>query len=213
MISQVMEFQLSYLKILKNEAVKVLYSICQQIWKTQQWPQCWKRSVFIPMPKKGNSKEFSTCHAIVLISLASKVMFKIPQAKLQHYMNWELSDVQTGSRNQRANWQHPLDHRESKGIPENISVCFTDYAKAFHKKDHNKLWKILKEMGVPDHLTCLLKSLYVGQKVTVRIICRTTGKFKTGKEAWQGVHSHSGYLTSIQDTSFNIMDCINPKLE
>ena len=62
-------------------------------------------------------------------------------------------------------FQHPLDHRESKGIPENISICFTDYAKAFHCVDHNKLWKILKEMGVPDHLTCLLKSLYVGQKV------------------------------------------------
>ena len=177
-----MEFQLSYLKILKNEAVKVLHSICQQIWKTQQWPQCWKRSVFIPIQKKGNSNESSTYHAIARISFASKVMLKILQAKLQHYMNWELPDVQTGLKNQRSNWQYPLDHRESKGIPENISVCFTDYAKAFHKKDHNKLWKILKEMGVPDHLTCLLKSLYVGQKVAVRIIHGITERFKTGKE-------------------------------
>ena len=78
-----MEFQRSYLKILKNEAVKVLYSICQQIWKTQQWPQCWERSIFIPIKKKkGNSKECSTDHAIALISLASKVMLKILQAKL-----------------------------------------------------------------------------------------------------------------------------------
>ena len=82
-----MEFQLSCLKILKNEAVKVLHSICQQIWKTQQWPQCWKRSVFIPIQKKGDSKECSTCQAIALISLASKVMLKILHAKLQHYMN------------------------------------------------------------------------------------------------------------------------------
>ena len=77
-----MEFQLSYLKILKNEAVKVLHSVCQQIWKTQQWPQCWERSIFIPIQKKGNSKECSTYHAIALISLASKVMLKILQAKL-----------------------------------------------------------------------------------------------------------------------------------
>ena len=148
-------------------------------------------------PKKGNSKECSTYHAIVLISLASKVMLKILQAKLQHYMNWELPAVQTGLRKQRSNWYHPLDHWESKGIPENISVCFTDYAKAFHMKDHHKLWKILKEMGVTDHFTCLLKSLYVGQKATVRIIQGKIERFKTGKEVWQGVHSHSGYLTSI----------------
>ena len=179
-----MEFQLSYLKILKNEAVKVLYSICQQIWKAHQWPQCWQRSVFIPIQKEGNSKECSTYHAIALISLASKVMLKILQAKLQHYMNWEFPDVQTSLRHQRSNCQHPLDHRESKGIPENISIWFADYAKAFHIKDHHKLWKILKEMGVPDHLTCLLKWLYVGQKVAVRIRHRTTERFKTGKEAW-----------------------------
>ena len=175
-----MEFQLSYLNILKNEAVKVLHSTCLQIWNTQQWPQCWKsfHSVFIPIQKKGNSKECSAYHAIVLISLASKVMLKILQAKLQHY--WELPDMQTGLRNQRSNCQHPLDHRESKRIPENISICFTEYAKAFHCVGHNKLWEILKEMGIPDHLTCLLKSLYVGQIAAVRIRHRTTDRFKTG---------------------------------
>ena len=156
-----------------------------------------KRSVFIPIQKKGNSKQCSTYRAIALISLASKVILKILQAKLQHYIHWKLPDVQTGLRNQRSNCQHPLDHRESKGIPENISVCFTDYAKAFHINDHNKLWKILKEMGVPDHLTCLLKSLYVGQKLAVRIRHGKTERFKIGKEAGQGINSHSGYLTSI----------------
>ena len=178
-----MEFQRSYLKILKNEAVKVLYSICQQIWKTQQWPQCWERSIFIPIQKKGNSKECSTYHAIALISLASKVMLKILQANRKHYMNGELPDVQTGLMNQRSNCQCPLDHRESKKIPEDISICFTDYAKAFHCVDQNKLWKILKEMGVPDHLTSLLKSLHVGQKSAVRIIHGITERFKTGKAA------------------------------
>ena len=178
-----MEFQLSYLKILKNEAVKVLHSICQQIWKTQQWPQCWKMSIFIPIQKKGNSNECSIYRAIGLISLASKVMLKILQAKLQLSMNWELPDMQIGLRNQRSKCQRPLDHRESKGIPENISVCFTDHAKFFHCVDQNKLWKILKEMGVPDHLTCLLKSLYVAQKAAVRIRHGTTERFKTGKAA------------------------------
>ena len=113
-----MEFQLSCLKFLTNEAVNMLYSICQQIWKAHQWPQCWKRSVFIPMQKKGNSYECSTYPAIVLISLASKVMLNILQAKFQQYMNWELPNIQTGLSNQRSNCQHSLDHRESKGIPE-----------------------------------------------------------------------------------------------
>src|SRR5574337_49216 len=81
-------------QILKDDAVKVLHSICQQIWKTQQWPLDWKRSVFIPIPKKGNAKEFSNYHTIALISHASKVMLKILQARLQQYVNCELPDIQ-----------------------------------------------------------------------------------------------------------------------
>ena len=83
-------------QILKDDAVQVLHSICQQIWKTQQWPQDWKSSVFIPIPKKGNAKECSNEHTIALISHASKVMLKILQARLQQYMNHELPDVQAG---------------------------------------------------------------------------------------------------------------------
>ena len=85
-------------KILEDDAVKVLHSICQQIWKTQQWPQDWRRSVFIPIPKKGNAKECSIYCTIVLISHASKVMLKILQARLQQYVNHELPDVQAGFR-------------------------------------------------------------------------------------------------------------------
>ena len=88
-------------QILKDDAVKVLHSICQQIWKTQQWPQDWK-SVFIPIPKKGNAKESSNYHTIALISQASKVMLKILQARLQKYMNHELPDVQAGFRKGRG---------------------------------------------------------------------------------------------------------------
>ena len=89
-------------QILKDDAVKVLHLICQQIWKMQQWPQDWKRSVFIPIPNKGNAKECSNYCTIVIISHTSKVILKIPQARLQQYVNSELSDVQAGFRKGRA---------------------------------------------------------------------------------------------------------------
>ena len=89
-------------QILKDDAVKVLHSICQQIWRTQQWPQDWRRSVFIPIPKKGNAKECSNYHTIALISHASKVMLKILQARLQQYVNCELPDVHAGFRKGRG---------------------------------------------------------------------------------------------------------------
>ena len=91
-----MKFQLNYFKILKDDAVKVLYSLCQQIWKTQQWPQDWKRSVSITIPKKGNVKECSNYGTIAIISHTSKVMLKILQARLQQYVNHKLPDVQAG---------------------------------------------------------------------------------------------------------------------
>ena len=138
-------------QILKDDAVEVLHSICHQIWKTQQWPQDWKRSVFIPIPKKGNTKERSNYHTIALISHASKVMLKILQARLQQYMNHELPEVQAvfrkarGTRDQIANILWITE--KARKFQENIYFCFIDYTKAFDCMDHNKLWKILKEMG------------------------------------------------------------------
>ena len=111
-------------QILKDDAVKALHSICQQIWKTQQWPQDWKRLVFIPIPKKGNDKECSNYHTVALISHASKAKLKILQARLQQYVNWnELSDFQAGFRKDRGTRdrtrdQHLLDHGKSKRVPE-----------------------------------------------------------------------------------------------
>ena len=101
------EISANLFQILKDDGVKVLHSICQQIWKTQQWPQDWKRSVFIPIPKKGNAKECSNYHTIALISNASKVVFKILQARLQQYMNHEIPDIQAGFRKGSS---HSLDH-------------------------------------------------------------------------------------------------------
>ena len=108
-------------QILKDDAVKVLHSICQQIWKTQQWPQDWKRSVFIPIPKKGNAKERSNYPTIALISHASKVMLKILQARLQQYVNRELPDVYARfieKAEETSNCQHPLENSKSKRVPE-----------------------------------------------------------------------------------------------
>ena len=109
--------------------MKVPNSICQQIWKTQQWPQDWKRSISIPIPKKGNDKECSDYHTIVLISHASKVMFKILQARLQLYVNQELPDVQAGFRKDRK--QIKLPTSAAWEFQKSIYFCFIDYAKAF----------------------------------------------------------------------------------
>ena len=154
-------------QILKDDAVKVLHSRCQQTWKTQQWPQDWKRSMFFPIPMKGNAKECSNYRTIALISLASEVMLKILQARLQRYVNRELLDVQAGFRKCRGTRDQIANICwiivKAREFQKNIYFCFIDYAKAFDCVDHNKLWKILKEMGIPDHLICLLRTLYAGR--------------------------------------------------
>ena len=134
-------------QILKDDAVKVLHSICQQIWKTQQWPQDWKRSVFIPIPKKGNAKEYSNYRTFALISHASTVMLKILQARIQQYVNLELPDVQAGFRKDRGMRDQIANIRwimeKAREVQKNIYFCFIDYAKAFDYVNHNKLWKII----------------------------------------------------------------------
>ena len=166
----------------------MLHSICQQIWKTQQWPQDWKRSVFIPIPKKGDAKECSNYRTIALISYASKVMLKILQARLQQYVNREFPDVQAGfrkgrgTRDQIANICWMME--KASEFQKNIYFCFIDYAKAFDCVDHNKLWK---------NLTCLLRNLYAGQGATVRNRHGTTEWFQIIKGVHQAVYCHPTY--------------------
>ena len=158
-------------QILKDDAVKVLHSICQQVWKIQQWPQYWKGSVFSPIPKKGNAKECSNYHTVELISQVSKITLKILQARLQQLVNWEIPDVQAGFRKGRGNrgqianilWIIEKARESQKNI-----YCFIDYAKAFDCVNHDKLWKIPQERGIPDHHTWLLRKLFAGQEATVR---------------------------------------------
>ena len=177
-------------QIPKDDAVKVLHSICQQIQKTQQWPQDWKRAVFIPIPKKDNAKECSNYCTTALISHDIKVMLKISQARLQQYVKRELPDVQAGfrkgrgTRDQIANIHWVIE--KAREFQKNIYFWFIDYAKAFDCADHNKLWKILKQMGTPDHFTCILRNVYSGQEATVRTGHGTTDWFQIGKGVCQG---------------------------
>ena len=156
----------------------------------KQWPQDRKRSVFIPIPKKGNAKECSNYDTIVLISHTSKLMLKILQARLQQNVNWQFPDVKAGfrkgrgTRNKITNICRIIE--KAKEFQKNIYFCFIDYAKAIDCVDHHKLWKILQEMGIPDHLTCLLRNLCAGQEATVRTGNWTTDWFKIGKGIHQG---------------------------
>ena len=174
--------------ILKDDAVKVLHSICQQIWNTQQWPQDWKRSVFIQIPKKGNAKECSNYCTIALISYASKVMLKILQARLQQYVNCELPDIQAG-------------FRKDRGTRDQIANSYWILKKASKNQESSRktstsallivpkpltVWittncKILQEMGIPDHVTGLLRNLYADQEATVRTGQGTTDWFQIRK--------------------------------
>ena len=195
----------------------MLHSIRQQIWKTQQWPQGWEKSLFIPIPKKGNAKKYSNYCRTTLISHASKIMLKILQVRLQQYVNHELADVQAGFRKGRGTWDQIANihwiMEKAREFQKNIYFCFIDYAKAFDCVDHNKLWKILKEMGIPDHLTCLLRNLCADQEATVRTGHGTTDCSKSGKEYIKAVYCHPAYLTYMQGTSWEMLDWMKLKLE
>ena len=175
-------------QILKDVAVKVLYSLWQQIWKTQQWPQDWKKSIYIPIAKKGNVKECSDYHTIALISHAGTEMLKIPQWRLQQYKNRELSGVQAafrkgrGTRDQIANICWIIE--KAREFQKNMCLCFTDCSKTLECVDHSQLWKTLKVLGKPDHFNCLLRNVYAGQEATVRTGNGTTAWFKIRKRGW-----------------------------
>ena len=134
-----------------------------------------------------------------------KVMLKILQARLQQYVNHELSNVQPGFRKGRGT-RYQIDDihwiiEKARELQKNIYFCFIDYTKAFDCVDHNKLWKILKETGIPDHLTCLLRNLYAGQEQQLELDMEQQTGFKLGKEYIKVVYCHPAYLTSMQSTS------------
>ena len=148
------------------------------------------KSILIPIAKKGRIKECANHQTIALISHTSKVMLKILHARLQHYGNQELPDVQAGfrkgrgTRDQIANIHWIIE--EAREFHRNIYLCFINYAKVFDCVDYDKLWKALREVGISNHLTCLLRSLYVGQEATVRTLYGTIDWFKIKKGVRQG---------------------------
>ena len=170
--------------------MKVLHSICQQIQKTQQLAKDQKRSVFITITRKDNAKECSGYCTIALISHVSKVILKILQTRLQQCMNLNFQMFKLDlEKAEEAEIKLPTSvgsWKKQENSRKNIQFCFIDHTKAFDCVDHNKLWKILKEMGIPDHLTCLLKNLYAGQEETVRTRHGTKDWFQIGKEVHQG---------------------------
>ena len=177
--------------ILSNMSIAILLSLDLHLYE-------------IPILKKGNAKECSNYCTIALISHTSKGMLKILQAKLQQYVNCEIPEVQAGlrkgrrTRDQIANIWWIME--KAREFQKNINLCFIDYAKAFDCVDHNKLWNILQQMGIPDHLTCLLRSLYAGQEATVRTGHGRTDWFQIGKGVLQAGYCHPAYLTYMQST-------------
>ena len=155
-------------------------------------------TAFIPIPKTDKAKECSNYHTIALISYANKVMLKILQPRLQQYMNWEIPDLQVGFRKGRGTrGQIPNIHwitEKAREFQKKSTSASLSALKLFDCVDHNKLWKILKEMGIPDHLTCLLRNLCVGQEATEPNMEQLTGS-KLWKEYVKAVYCHPAYLT------------------
>ena len=194
----------------------MLHSICQQTWKTQQWSQEWKRLVFIPIPKKGNAKECSNYCTIVLISHTSKVILKILQARLQQYVNHELSDVQAGFRKDRGARDQIANIRwiteKPREFQKNIYFCFIDCAKAFAwmTTNYGKFFKTCEYQTTwPASWEIWMRvrkqqlELHLGQQ---------TGS-KSGKKYVKAVYCHPAYLTSMQSTSWETPGWMKHKLE
>ena len=210
------EIQLSYFKSWKMMLWKCCTQTCQQTWKTQQWPQDWKKSVFIPVPKKSKAKECSNYHTIALISHASKVKFKILQPGLNRTLteNFQMfkRDLEKG---EEPEIKLPTSVGSSKKweFQKIIYFCFIDYTKAFDCVDHNKLKNILKETGIPDHLTCLLRNLNAGQEATVRTGHGTIDCFQIGKEVCQGCILSSCLFNLYVEYLYELSSLMKHKLE
>ena len=178
-----------------------------------------EKSVFIPIPKKGKAKECSNYCIIAFFSHASKIMLKILQAMLQQYVNRELPDVQVrftkgrGTRDQIANICQTIEKASKLKKKKKINFCFTDYAKVFDCVDHNKLWKILNEMGIPQHITCLLRNVRADKKQQLELDTEQWTGSKLGKKYVKAVCCHPAYLTSMQSISCKMLGWMKHRLE
>ena len=195
--------------------MKVLHSICQQIWKTQQWPQDWKRSVFIPIPKKGNAKECPNYRIIALISHASKIMLKILQARLQQYVNCELPDVQAGFRKGRGTRDQIADIRwiieKAREFQKNIYFCFLTILKPLTVWITINCGKFFKTWEYQTTWPASWETYIQVRKQQLELEWQTGSKL--GKEYVKAVYCHPAYLTSMQSTSWETLGWKKYKLE
>ena len=205
-----------YFQILKDGAIKVLHSICQQICKTEQWPQDWKRSVFITIPKKGNAKECSNYYTTALISHASEVMLKILQARLQQYVNCELPYVQAELRKGRRTRGQIANllwiFGQAREFQKNIHFCFIDYAKAFDCVDH-KYGKFLKRWEYQTTSPASWEIYLQVRKQQLELDMEQQTGSKSGNEYVKSVYCHPAYLTYIRSTSWETLGWMKHKLE
>ena len=196
-----MKFHLSYFKSWKMMLWKCFTQYASKFGKLSSGQRTGKDQSTFQSQRKSMPKNVQT--TISLISHPSKVMHKIFKSRLEKYMNNELPDVQAGFKKGRGIRDQIFNIHwiieKAREFQTNICFCFIDYAKAFDYVDHNKLWKILKEMGIPYHLTCLLRNLYAGEEATVRIGHGTTDWFQIGKEYVKAVYCHPAYLTYMQN--------------
>lgn len=177
-------------ELLYSVPLKIITTLCQSIWESCTWPQDWKRSVFIPLPKKGDARDCCNYRTIALIPHASKILLKIIQERLRPTIEAELPKEQAGFRRGRGTRDHIANLRwimeKTREYQKKIYMCFIDYSKAFDCVEHDKLWKALQELGVSAHLIRLIRSLYEGQEATVRTTYGDTDWFEISKGVRQG---------------------------
>jgi len=203
-------------QVLKEDAVKVLHSICQQIRKSQQWPQDWKRSVFIPIPKKGNAKECSNYHTIALISHASKVILKILQVRLQQYVNWELPDVQVrfrkgrGTRDQIANIRWII--KKAREYQKTSTSALLTMPKPLTVWITTNCGKFLKRWEYQTTLLSFWEICMQGKKQQLELDMEKQTDYKLGKEYIKAIYCHPDYLTDMQSTLCNMPSWVKHKV-
>uniref|UniRef100_A0A914X6Y4 Reverse transcriptase domain-containing protein n=1 Tax=Plectus sambesii TaxID=2011161 RepID=A0A914X6Y4_9BILA len=177
-------------KLLKSVPIPTLTTLCRQIWKTKSWPKDWTRSAFVLLPKKGDTKDCGNYRTIALITHASKILLKIIQKRMASFVEMELPDVQAGfrkgrgTRDQIANLWWIME--KTREFQKGVYMCFIDYSKAFDCVEHDKLWKCLKQMDIPEHLVELIRSLYENQEATVRTAFGNTDWFDIERGVRQG---------------------------
>lgn len=178
------------IKAAGDESIRVMTRLCQHIWETEQWPKDWKRSIFIPIPKKGDTRECGNNRTIALISHTSKILLKIIQNRMESYVERELPEEQAGFRKKRGTRDHIANLRwileKANEFKQDVYICFIDYSKAFDCVDHEIMWKTLRKMGIPEHLIELVHKLYDKQEATVRTEYGDTEFFSIGKGVRQG---------------------------